>query len=124
MGPLSALARSRAHLSDGEHSGIIQTRKVSYNIWSPVAITDYTEIYDGSPPLRPLIIADLHLHQGISDFTIGVAGGKCFAPGFSLRKSPLLRGRIGHGNRETALEECAARGEQMYRHPKSTKMEL
>ena len=80
MGPLCALARTRAHLSDGEHSGIIQTRKVSYDIGPPVAITDYTEINDDSPPSRLLITADLDLHQGISGFTIG-AGRKILQTG-------------------------------------------
>ncbi len=89
MSLLCALARGRAHLSDGEDSGIIQTRKVSYDIGSPVAITDYTEIYDGSPPTRLLMIADLDLHQGISGFTIG-AGSENTSNGTFRIEKPLV----------------------------------
>ena len=42
----------RARLRNGEHLGILQTRKVPYDIWSPVAVTNYTEIYDVSPPSK------------------------------------------------------------------------
>ena len=41
-----------------------------------------------------------------SGFTIGVAGEICFPRGLSPGKAPLLKGRIGPSDRETALPYC------------------
>ena len=50
ISPLCALSGGRARLRDGEHLRILQTRKVPYDVWPPVAVSNHREIYDVPPP--------------------------------------------------------------------------
>ena len=47
IGLLRALPRCRAHLRDCEHLGILQTRKVPYDIWPPITVANHTEVHEG-----------------------------------------------------------------------------
>ena len=57
IGPLRALPCGRARLRNGKHLGMLQTREVPHDVWSPVAVPNYTEVYDVSPPLTLPMIA-------------------------------------------------------------------
>ena len=49
---LRALSRGWADLRDCEHLGTLQTREVPDDVWSPIAVTNHTEVHDVSPPSK------------------------------------------------------------------------
>ncbi len=91
---LRALAGRRADLRDCYYLGTLQTRKISHDVWSPIAVTNYTKVHVFSPLVRTAVDAreDWMGMRGLPGAVRkGLRPGKCRVARRETQYAPLPR---------------------------------